>query len=569
MKLLSLIPTPQHVVTAEINNRTQGQVIDITVYNETKSFRAVSVADNEVEKTDGRSFGRSSNTFWAAMYNGKEILLFVQGTGADRKIVRIDTELEQLKRLLRTSVNDYPQGKFLFNMDKARVFYPGYNWLYNLTKREISELVHTTPLADIIDNVPAESFKGMFPLLNKSIPPRIHKGLFFTENEVYWLDRPADTISKLTEHFYSPLVVKKEQPVETIADPVTVHEITLPYRTIDKKWVAPRGEVDVLPLLLKDVEEHISIAPVTRVTAQNKTTHKSYGQYFIPNQGLYGKEMLSGAMVANLRNRLADDYSIVMRGKGFELLYTKFDVNAIYLRARGDAQYTCDLPKVEEPETVIEQPPVVEETTVVTEEPQATTVQEMQPGEYENRQTQLLLSGINVALKVPTVEDLIKASSQPSQEQPTVENTETTLVPAIHTQLTELDAWFQDIVDSPVLFSTNVSLSVTRLAMNRVCLVDLPKPYGLLLAWVDMTHDKNVAALELGDNDLVSFAAATFYCKEGRVYMTETHVRLDTTTPIELPAPKPPKEALQEAVSAALKEMSLVEVLSIVTASAA
>ena len=94
MKLLSLIPTPQHVVTAEINNRTQGQVIDITVYNETKSFRAVSVADNEVEKTDGRSFGRSSNTFWAAMYNGKEILLFVQGTGADRKIVRIDTELE-------------------------------------------------------------------------------------------------------------------------------------------------------------------------------------------------------------------------------------------------------------------------------------------------------------------------------------------------------------------------------------------------------------------------------------------------------------------------------------------
>ena len=84
-----------------------------------------------------------------------------------------------------------------------------------------------------------------------------------------------------------------------------------------------------------------------------------------------------------------------------------------------------------------------------------------------------------------------------------------------------------------------------------------------------MTHDKNVAALELGNNDLVSFAAATFYCKEGRVYMTETHVRLDTSTPIELPAPKPPKEALQEAVSAALKEMSLVEVLSIVTASAA
>jgi hypothetical protein len=51
--------------------------------------------------------------------------------------------------------------------------------------------------------------------------------------------------------------------------------------------------------------------------------------------------------------------------------------------------------------------------------------------------------------------------------------------------------------------------------------------------------------------------------------MTETHVRLDTSTPIELPAPKPPKEALQEAVSAALKEMSLIEVLSIVTASAA
>ena len=89
MKLLSLIPTPQHVVTAEINNRTQGQVIDITVYNETKSFRAVSVADNEVEKTDGRSFGRSSNTFWAAMYNGKEILLFVQGTGIDRAIEKI------------------------------------------------------------------------------------------------------------------------------------------------------------------------------------------------------------------------------------------------------------------------------------------------------------------------------------------------------------------------------------------------------------------------------------------------------------------------------------------------
>ena len=38
MKLLSLIPTPQHVVTAD-----------------------------EVEKTDGRSFGRSSNTFWAAL----------------------------------------------------------------------------------------------------------------------------------------------------------------------------------------------------------------------------------------------------------------------------------------------------------------------------------------------------------------------------------------------------------------------------------------------------------------------------------------------------------------------
>lgn len=568
MKLLSLIPTPQHVVTAEINNRTQGQVIDITVYNETKSFRAVSVADNEVEKTDGRSFGRSSNTFWAAMYNGKEILLFVQGTGADRKIVRIDTELEQLKRLLRTSVNDYPQGKFLFNMDKARVFYPGYNWLYNLTKREISKVAHTTPLADIIDNCPTQSFKGMFPLLNKSIPPRIQKGLFFTENEVFWLDRSADTISKLTDHFYSPLVVKKEQSVEAIDDPVTTHEITLPYRTIDKKWVAPRGEVDVLPLLLKDVEEHISIAPVTRITAQNKTTHKNYGQYFIPNQGLYGKEMLTAELVANLRNRLADDYSIIMRGKGFELLYTKFDVNAIYLRARGETQYTCDLPKLEETQTVVEQQPVVEETPVVTEEPQKTAVQEMNPGEYENRQVQLL-GDSNLSIKVPSVEDLINSAQDIQQEQRAVENTETTLVPAIQAQLNELDAWFQDIVDSPVLYNTNINLPVTRLAMNRVCLVELPKPYGLLLAWVDMTHDKNVAALELGNNDLVSFAAATFYCKDGRVYMTETHVRLDTTTPIELPAPKPPKEALQEAVSVALKEMSLVEVLSIVTASAA
>ena len=568
MKLLSLIPTPQHVVTAEINNRTQGQVIDITVYNETKSFRAVSVADNEVEKTDGRSFGRSSNTFWAAMYNGKEILLFVQGTGADRKIVRIDTELEQLKRLLRTSVNDYPQGKFLFNMDKARVFYPGYNWLYNLTKREISEVVHTTPLVDIIDNVPSESFKGMFPLLNKSIPPRIHKGLFFTENEVYWLDRSADTISKLTDFFYSSTAVKKEQSVEVVAGSVSLQEITLPYRTIDKKWVAPRGEIDVVPLLLKDVVEHISIAPVTRITAQNKTTHKNYGQYFIPNQGLYGKEMLSGAMVADLRNRLADDYSIIMRGKGFELLYTKFDVNAIYLRARGDVQYTCDLPKLEETQTVVEQQPVVEETTVVTEEPQKPAVQDMIPGEYENRQVQLL-GDSNLSIKVPSVEDLTNSTQDTQQEQITVENTETTLVPAIQAQLNELDAWFQDVVDSPVLFNTNVNLPVTRLAMNRVCLVELPKPYGLLLAWVDMTHDKNVAALGLGDNDLVSFAAATFYCKDGRVYMTETHVRLDTTTPIELPAPKPPKEALQEAVSTALKEMSLVEVLSIVTASAA
>lgn len=568
MKLLSLIPTPQHVVTAEINNRTQGQVIDITVYNETKSFRAVSVADNEVEKTDGRSFGRSSNTFWAAMYNGKEILLFVQGTGADRKIVRIDTELEQLKRLLRTSVNDYPQGKFLFNMDKARVFYPGYNWLYNLTKREISEVVHTTPLVDIIDNVPSESFKGMFPLLNKSIPPRIHKGLFFTENEVYWLDRSADTISKLTDFFYSSTAVKKEQSVEVVAGSVSLQEITLPYRTIDKKWVAPRGEIDVVPLLLKDVVEHISIAPVTRITAQNKTTHKNYGQYFIPNQGLYGKEMLSGAMVADLRNRLADDYSIIMRGKGFELLYTKFDVNAIYLRARGDVQYTCDLPKLEETQTVVEQQPVVEETTVVTEEPQKPAVQDMIPGEYENRQVQLL-GDSNLSIKVPSVEDLTNSTQDTQQEQITVENTETTLVPAIQAQLNELDAWFQDVVDSPVLFNTNVNLPVTRLAMNRVCLVELPKPYGLLLAWVDMTHDKNVAALELGNNDFVSFAAATFYCKDGRVYMTETHVRLDTTTPIELPAPKPPKEALQEAVSTALKEMSLVEVLSIVTASAA
>ncbi len=568
MKLLSLIPTPQHVVTAEINNRTQGQVIDIIVYNETKSFRAISVVDAEIEKTAGRSFGRSSNTFWLALYNEKEVLLFVHGSGADRKIVRIDAELEQLKRLLRTSLNEYPQGKFLFNMDKARTFYPGYNWLYDLTKREINEEVYTKPLSDFISVAVTSSFKGMFPLLNRSIPARIHKGLFFTENEVYWLDRPADTISKLTDFFYSTTTVKKEQIVEVVAKPVSLQEITLPYRTIDKKWVAPRGEIDVVPLLLKDVEEHISIAPVTRVTAQNKTNHKNYGQYFIPNQGLYGKEMLNADIVANLRNRLADDYSIIMRGKGFELLYTKFDVNAIYLRARGETQYSCDLPKLEETETVVEQQPVVEETTVVTEEPQKPAVQEMNPGEYENRLNQLL-GDMNVSLKVPTVEDLINSVQDTQQEQTTVENTETTLVPAIQAQLNELDAWFQDIVDSPVLFNTNVNLPVTRLAMNRVCLVELPKPYGLLLAWVDMTHDKNVAALELGDNDLVSFAAATFYCKEGRVYMTETHVRLDTSTPIELPAPKPPKEALQEAVSAALKEMSLVEVLSIVTATAA
>lgn len=562
MKLLSLIPTPQHVVTAEINNRTQGQVIDITVYNETKSFRAISVTDDEIEKTDGRSLGRSSNTFWSALYNEKEVLLFIHGVGADRKIVRIDAELEQLKRLLRTSLNEYPQGKFLFNMDKARTFYPGYNWLYNLTKREISEEVYKKPLSEFIAVANSGSFKGMFPLLNKSIPARIHKGLFFTENEVYWLDRPADTISKLTDFFYSSTAVKKEQSVEVVAESVSLQEITLPYRTIDKKWVAPRGEIDVVPLLLKDVEEYISIAPVTRITAQNKTTYKTYGQYFIPNQGLYGKEMLNAELVADLRNRLADDYSIIMRGKGFELLYTKFDVNAIYLRARGDAQYRCDLPKLEETETV------VEETTVVTEEPQVTTVQEMNPAEYENRRTQLF-GDINVSLKVPTVEDLIYSVQDTQQEQTAVENTETTLVPAIQAQPNEFDPWFQDIVESPVLFNTNINLPVTRLAMNRVCLVDLPKPYGLLLAWVDMTHDKNVAALELGDNDLVSFAAATFYCKEGRIYMTETHVRLDTNTPMELPTPKSPKEALQEAVTAALKEMSLVEVLSIVTASAA
>ena len=106
-----------------------------------------------------------------------------------------------------------------------------------------------------------------------------------------------------------------------------------------------------------------------------------------------------------------------------------------------------------------------------------------------------------------------------------MENTETTLVPAIQAKFNEIDTWFQDIVESPVLFNTDINLPVTRLAI-------------------------------------------IFYCKESRVYITETHVCLDTNTTIELPTTKSPKEALQEAVTAALKEMSLVEVLSIVTASA-
>lgn len=562
MKLISLIPTAQHVVDAEIKNRTQGQVIEITVYNETKTFRAVSVADSEIIKTEGRSFGRSSNAFFLVNFEGKEALIYVHGTGADRKIVRIDTEIDQLKRLLRTSMNEYPQGKFLFNMDKARCFYPGYIWLYELTKREINEMVYGIPLSDLIAKVEAESFKQMFPLLNRTIPPRIHKGLFFTENEVYWLDRPADTISKLTKFFYSPNAAKKG-PTVTVVESAEPVEIVLPYRTIDKKWISPRGEVDVIPLLLKDVEEHLSIAPVTRVTAQNKTNHKTYGQYFIPNQGLYGKEMLSGAMVTNLRNRLADDYSIIMRGKGFELLYTKFDVNAIYLRARGDVQYSCDLPQADKPETVVTPPPVIE-PTVVTEEPQVQSVQEINPVEYQNRKLQLMKE--TEVLDV-SVSDIVN-STLTTQEPVIVETKPAVVTPVNAFELEGLDAWFQEIAESPVLYSANLNLPVTRLAMNRVCLVELPAPYNSLLAWVDMTHDKNVATLQLNEHDLVSFASATFYCKDGRTFMTETHVRLSTDPVVELPAPKSAKEALQEAVTVALKELDLVEVLSIVTLSA-
>lgn len=557
MKLIALLPTPQHTVIGEIATRNGSQVIEITVWSETKTFRAVSVTEDEIEG----SLGRASNTFYIAEYNGKDILLFISGSGGERKIVRIDAEIEVLKRLLRTSMNDYPQGKFLFNIDKTRSFYKGFFWLYDLTNKPVNAAVYTTSVNDIIGDHPSESLKEKFPILNRTIPARIQKGFFFTEHEVYWLDRPADTICKLTDVFYGNMPAKSGEEAIKEADEAQKEissNIMLPRRTEDKKWVATRNEFDIVPLLLADVTEHISIPPVTRISAQNKLNHKSYGQYFIPTQGLYGKEMLNQFLVKTFANRLADDYSIVLRGNGFEMLYTKADVNAVYIRHRGDVEYVCDKnpPKPVFKTSVKTFVQEVEATPTV-EEVATPTIAVKPVEEYENRKQQLLAS-VDAAL--PIVEQQLMNTQNPSVQL------------NLHEQLaqnTELDQWYVELFETPVLYSaTELDLPVKRLAMNRVAIVDLPAPYGQLLAWSDVTHDSNIAALELENHTLVSFAAATFYCKDGRVFMTETHVRLDTTASTPAVEVKEPKEALADAVKEALKDMTLAEVLAIVSASA-
>lgn len=542
MKLVLNFPISAMNLTMETISVKGDTLLNVNIYDENKQYRLTTLSLNDVDAEPIKmSWGRGDvRLFKGIDKTGKS--WFVFATQQPRRYYRIDADYETLKKDFNTSCNYYPQGKFLFNMDKSRKLLPGIVELYNIDpKSKFNESVYEHSILDLISDTVPGKLSQTFPVLSKVIPAKQSKGLFFTETQVYWLERSVDQMYNITRKFYGETAyepkILEQMSVGNLGTPKLPVRgdsvVTLPHYNHQKTWISPVIPSNHVKLLLTKIREYESHSAV-RVVLGVKTTRKTSGRYQINGVGTFGRVILDEASIASLKARLNGSSTLIMNGDDFTLLYTLSDVNALFIR--GKVQETT---KVKEPEVV------VKETT-----PQNVEVIETVPVEEQIDQ-----------LDQPTninVDPFMMQTLFGGKRMAALFTKQSTLLEKNKMYVDEYDY----ILNTKVLQRQFIDLELQHLSTNRLVLVNLPDPYGTLIAWTNVSAENLNIRFDIEDGEMVTFGAATFYRKGDVIIMADTSIILNTDTvePIV-----PAEDRFMDALKDLAKEKSLADIINLVT----
>jgi hypothetical protein len=569
MKLVLNFPLSSMHVDMQLIKHKGDTVLETAIYGENKQHRVVALDDYYVNGEMVKNmWGRGeSRLFKGVDSDGVNHMVYATVKGGVRRYYRIDESYDSLRAQFNTSLNTYPQGRFLFNQDKSKRLTQGIVELYDLDPEgAFISAVYEASIIDFISSVTPVSITKTFPILNTAIPKLQQRGLFFTENHVYWLDRPINLMYDITHHFFggeckSPI----PRDIATLAklsvnQPNTTLPINLdlPRYDLMKTWISPPQSHSVIKSLLANVIEYESHCPV-RVLLQIKTTRKTSGRYQIPGAGTFGRCVIDTATVESLKSRMNGDSTLIMNGKRFTLLYTLTDVNAIYVKSRNQDQITDYTSKAMEEivnaidsdsencELVLKVPTVNEYITAGTECIESSV--QTAPLTTEPNDTPSITHIATEPLPMDNTEE-------PKFIDNTSLNTFNKVKPMDH---------FDYIFQTPIIARTQMRYFEHQiLALGRVVLLQLPEPYGTLIPWTNVSGENIIDRLDIQDQEMVTFGNATFYRKDALVFMAETMICLNHAVSIA-PKPKPSMDRFVEALDELVKEKSLVELINMVT----
>lgn len=595
-KLLVCFQISNTQINIQLIKSRGDDVLEITVFGESKIHRITRLNPHDVDVSDVKTYlsGRGDTRLFKAVdKNGEPSMVFVVLNGTNRVFYLINTPYEILRKSLNTSMNEYPQGKFLFNLEKTKKLPRSISELYQLESptKQFREEVWTNSLLDLMANVQPTKLTKIFPMLNNAIPKKQHKGLFFTETQVYWMERTLDQLYCLTDKFYgssettrSITVAPTSTNVVTVknAIPPMATNVELPHYDKLKCWISPAQPAGRIKNLLDRVEEYESHGPI-RIILQVKTTRKTSGRYQVMNMGTFGREIITNEMVNSLKNRMNGHSTLVMNGDGFTLLYTLTDVNALYFRRKGEDLQPTQKVVVEAEPVAVTQPEQQPEQLSMVDLSESTELEKEKEIEDPVPNAKPYI-GPEISID-PFMMDTLFASKTPTKKVKKPMNDQTpkeeapVVVAATYEQGTTpyfgnpfpeqeaaiaYDDDFDYIFKTPVITSIrNVFFKVQPLSLHRLALIELPSPYSNYIPWEDVTHHNVIDRFGINNGEMIGFGAATFYRHGDNVYKTDTLIRLDTVT--EVVPTKTPLQNLNEALAALSKDMPLLDMINLVT----
>lgn len=554
MKLVLNFPISTMNLSMETVTVKGDTLLNVSIYEESKVYRITALDINDVDSEAVRlSWGRGETRLFKGIDdNGKS--WFVFAIQQPRKYYRINEDYNTLKASFNTSCNSYPQGKFLFNLDKSKKISPALVELYDLdVSGKIDPSVYDVTILDLISNVSPGKISQSFPLLTRAIPAKQQKGLFFTETQVYWLERSVDQIYNITKKFF-PTESFEPKLLDgvnyaTLGTPklpeLKTDHVVLPHYNEQKAWVSPPVPPKCIRTLLDRATEYEQHPPV-RIILQNKANRKSSGRYQITGSGTFGRDMLDDTTINSLRARMNGSSTMIITGSDFIMLYTLADVNAIYFRAKKPEPITFNIK--EEPK-VIEQLKVFDNTTTANET-FITEVFGTKPDE---------IKGTTLNVDEPTEINVSPFVSGAPNGGGLYENTKSIKPPSTRPKYTDE---FDYIFSTSPLVRHFIDLEPVFLANQRMVFVTLPAPYGASIVWTNVSNENIIERLRIEDRELVVFGSTSFYRKGEDVIMTDTAIILNEFARQHKGTAE---ERFLEALNDIAKEKSLVEIINIVT----